>query len=349
MSSSPVRLAVFGLGMASKPHLEALAALRGQVEVSGVWDRNPEKVAVATETYGFPGFDSPDAIAADRATDGVILLTPPNFRREPVQLFARAGKHILSEKPVERTTAAATEIVEICEAAGVKLGIVLQHRFRAGALRLAEAVTAGDLGEISTVRATLPWWRPQSYYDSPGRGTIAKDGGGVLLTQAIHLLDLMLSVAGPVSEVQAMASTTPLHRMECEDFVAGGMRFASGAAGSLMATTATYPGAVESLVIDGTRANATLLGGQLTITGHDDVTETIGEASATGGGADPMAFTCDWHRDLIASFAEAIRTNSPPVVSGRDALQVHRLIDALMLSSRDGCRIDVETGGATNA
>jgi predicted dehydrogenase len=170
---------------------------------------------------------------------------------------------------------------------------------------------------------------------------MAMDGGGVLLTQAIHLLDLMLHVAGPVAEVQALAVTTPLHQMECEDFAAGGLRFASGAAGSVMATTATYPGDIESLVIDGTRANATLIGGQLTITPHDGPAETIGELSGTGGGADPMAFTCAWHRDLIASFAEAIRTGTRPPVTARDALAVHRLVDAMMLSAREGRRVAV--------
>lgn len=348
MPGETIRLAVVGLGMASKPHLEALAELRGQVEVSGVWDRNPDKVAAVGDSFGFPGFDSLQAIADDAGTDGVILLTPPNYRQEPVRLFAGAGKHILSEKPVERTTAAAIDIVETCEAAGVTLGIVLQHRFRAGAIRLAQAVRGGELGEIAAVRAALPWWRPQSYYDGPGRGTVEKDGGGVLLTQAIHQLDLMLSVTGPVSEVQAFAATTALHRMECEDFVAAGLRFASGAVGSVLATTATYPGEVESLVIDGTRANATLVGGRLTITGHDGAVESVGEVSGTGGGADPMAFTCDWHRDLIANFADCIRSDTPPAVSGRDALAVHRLIDGLIRSSREGRLVPIETGEAAN-
>src|SRR5690606_22151086 len=157
---------------------------------------------------------------------------------------------ILMEKPIERTTEAAEAIVATCERQGVSLGIVFQHRFRAGSMRLRALVADGALGPIGCVRLAVPWWRPQTYYDEPGRGTLARDGGGGLISQAIHSIDLMLSLAGPVEEVQSVAGTTRLHRMETEDFVGAGLRFASGAFGSLIATTAAFPGEGEELVID---------------------------------------------------------------------------------------------------
>ncbi len=342
MSQRKIRLAVVGLGMASKPHLEALSDLTGQVDVSGVYNRSPQKAQDVAAKYGFKTFAAADEIAADPATDGVLLITPPDQRIEMVRLFAGAGKHILTEKPVERSYAAAREIVGICETAGVTLGVVFQHRFREAAERLFRAVRDGELGEIAAVRAQVPWWRPQSYYDVDGRGTFARDGGGVLISQAIHVLDFMLSLMGPAADVQAMTATTRLHRMETEDFAAGGIRFRSGAVGSVVATTATYPGEIESLVIDGTKANATVTGGQVVIRRHDGDSETIGEVSGTGGGADPMAFPSDWHRDLIANFAHAIATGGVPRITGRDALKVHALIEAFVASSREGRRVDVQ-------
>lgn len=342
MSDRQISLAVIGLGMATKPHLDALAELRGKVTVSGVFNRTRSKAEAVGERFGFPVFDSLDAIAADPGTDGVIIATPPNQRAEIVARMAAAGKHILMEKPVERNLEAAKEIVALCEARGVTLGIVFQHRFRQAAQRLRSLVDQGALGELALVRAEIPWWRDQDYYDVPGRGSLERDGGGVLISQAIHVLDLMLSLTGPARTVQAFTATTRLHRMETEDFATAGIKFSNGAVGSVVATTATYPGEQESLVLDGTKATAVLRGGQLTVTGRNGEIETVGEASGTGGGADPMAFPCDWHRDLIEQFADAIRSGGQPAIPGREALRVHALIDAMTRSGQTGAQVDVE-------
>ena len=337
------RLAVIGLGMATKPHLDALAELRGRVEVSGVFNRTRAKADAVHERFGFPVFDSLDAIAADPSTDGVIIATPPNQRLAIVEQMAAAGKHILMEKPVERTMEAARDIVELCERRGVTLGIVFQHRFREGARRLRTLLGGNALGELGLVRAEIPWRRDQAYYDVPGRGSLERDGGGVLISQAIHVLDLMLSLTGPAASLQAFTATTRLHRMETEDFAAAGVQFAGGAVGSVVATTATYPGEQERLVLDGTEATAALKGGTLQVTWRDGRSETVGESSGTGGGADPMAFPCDWHRDLIENFAEAIRDGRQPAIPGREALRVHALIAAMTRSAAEGRRVEVES------
>lgn len=198
------------------------------------------------------------------------------------------------------------------------------------------------MGRLQAVHLTVPWWRPQQgYYDKPGRGTFAQDGGGVLITQAIHSLDLMLSLTGPASAVTALAATTGLHQMETEDFVAGGLEFANGAVGALMATTANFPGAAESLTLNFDRASATLTGGNLTLHWLDGRTEIVGEASNSGGGADPMAFPFDWHQAQIEDFVDAVCAHRQPRSTGHSALHVHRLIDALILSGKEGRRIEL--------
>ncbi len=339
---SRLGLAVIGCGMAAKPHGGALRELSDRIAVRGVFARSKDRREAFGAEYGMPVADSAEALAADPAVDAALILTPPNAREDLVRLFAGAGKHILSEKPLERTETAARRIVGICEDAGVQLGIMFQHRFREASEQLASMLDKGALGAIAVVRVEVPWWRDQAYYDEPGRGTYARDGGGVLISQAIHTLDLMLSLAGPVASVQAMAATTAFHKMEAEDFVAGGLKFASGAVGSLTATTAAYPGAAESIRIDCDKGSVLLKSGTLTIDWRDRDQEVIGEVATTGGGADPMAFPHDWHRDLIADFAESVQKGRAPRVTGRDALKVHQLIAALERSSSEGRRIDID-------
>lgn len=333
-------IGVIGAGMGAKPHALALQALGESVAVLGVWRRDPAQLQAFCQTYGFPAAGSYEALLADPRLDAVLVVTPPNARETIVAAAARAGKHVLMEKPVERTLAAAERIVAETDAAGIKLGIVFQHRFRRASRLLAQAIAENRYGRLAAVHLVVPWWRPQQgYYDQPGRGTLAQDGGGVLITQAIHSLDLMLSLCGPVEAVTAMATTTRLHRMETEDFVAGGLEFANGAVGALMATTASFPGGPESLTLNFERATATLTAGTLTVRGMDGETLVEGEGSEGGGGADPMAFPFDWHKAQIEDFVAAVRADRQPLSNGHTALRVHRLIEALMGSARAGTRV----------
>jgi UDP-N-acetyl-2-amino-2-deoxyglucuronate dehydrogenase len=335
-------LGVVGAGMGAKPHALALQALAGSIEVRGVYRRNRAELDSFCDTYGFPVAESYEALLADPQIEAILILTTPNAREELVAKAAQAGKHVLMEKPVERTLAAAERIVATCDAAGVKLGIIFQHRFRRASRYLAEAVAENRYGRLEAVHLVVPWWRPQTgYYDQPGRGTLAQDGGGVLITQAIHSLDLMLSLCGEVEAVTAMAKTTRFHQMETEDFVSAGLEFSNGAVGAVMATTASFPGGPESLTLNFAQATATLTAGNLTIRTIDGETITEGEASQGGGGADPMAFPFDWHAAQIAEFADAVRAGRDPVSNGHTALLVHRLIEAMMVSAREGKRVVV--------
>ncbi len=331
--------ALIGLGMVSHTYAAALADLEGEVRLTGVFARDPAARAAwgarhATLPGAGRGYDSLDAIADDPEVDFVILTTPPNARAEIVARMAQAGKHILMEKPVERTLAAATALCDVAAAGGVTLGIVLQHRARPAAQALARRAAAGDFGRLCAVEVAVPWWRAQAYYDAPGRGSYARDGGGVLISQAIHTLDLMLALTGPVAEVTAMCATTGFHAMEAEDFVSAGLRFADGAVGTLFASTAAFPGRAEGIVLHYRDATAHLMSNRLRIDWQDGRSEEVGSDAATGAGADPMAFSADWHRDVIADFADAITQGRPSLVPGRVALGVHRLIAAIEQSGR---------------
>jgi UDP-N-acetyl-2-amino-2-deoxyglucuronate dehydrogenase len=336
------RLGIIGLGMAVTPHARSLVDLKDRVEVAYAFSPSEARRAAFAKSFPFPACDRLDAILADTSVDAVAILTPPNTHLDLVRRCAAAGKHILLEKPLEVSTANALALVEAAEQAGVTLGVMLQHRFRPAGMRLRELLRAGELGRIVGCSTTIRLWRPQSYYDVEGRGTRARDGGGVLITQGIHTLDLMLSLAGPVAEVAAYAVTSSVHRMETEDMVAAAVRFANGALGTIDATTAAYPGFPERIDIIGETATAALAGTALTVAHHDGrVTEVKADESAGGTGADPMAFPHDYHLGIWTDFFDAIDAKRLPAVSGREALKVHRLIDALLESGKTGQRATV--------
>jgi len=331
------RIALVGLGMAVTPHAKSLADLKARVEVAHAFSPSAARRRDFGARFDFPLAEDLDAILEDRSVEAVLVLTPPNTHLDLVRRCAAAGKHVLLEKPLEISTTRAVELVEACERAGVTLGVVLQHRFRPAGMKLAEILAAGALGAIESCSASIKVWRPQSYYDQPGRGTKARDGGGVLLTQGIHTLDLMLSLTGDVAEVAGFATTTRVHRMETEDLVMAVARFASGAVGTIEATTAAYPGFAERIEIVGTKGTAMLAGTALDAQFHDGTKIVLApDASAGGTGADPMAFPHDYHRALIADFLDAIDQRRAPRASGREALRVHRLIDALLAAGQGG-------------
>jgi predicted dehydrogenase len=329
------RIGIIGLGMALKPHALSLKDLAGRVEVAAAFAPSRERREQAAKTWDFPTVDSLDAVLGDQSIDTVLVLAPPWTHTELVTQAAAAGKHVLLEKPVEVNAERATALVEACEQAGRTLAIVFQHRFRPAALELAALLRAGALGKILSASATIRWWRPPEYFAQPGRGTYARDGGGVLLTQAIHTLDLLLHLVGPAAEVAAYVDTSGLRKIDTEDIVAGAVRYANGASGVIDATTVTYPGYPERIEIAGTLGSAVLEVESLTVNYMSGERLERGGASAGGGGADPMAFSHEHHRRVLAEFLDAIDERRAPMHSGRSALHVQRLIDALLASARD--------------
>ncbi|MDX2157205.1 MAG: Gfo/Idh/MocA family oxidoreductase [Hyphomicrobiaceae bacterium] len=333
------RLALIGLGMAVTPHARALLDLarEGRCEVVAAMAPSAARRARFAATFPFPTTGDLDAVLADPAITSVGILTPPDTHLDLVRRAASAGKHILLEKPLEISTARAEALVTTAERAGVTLAVMLQHRFRPAGERLRAILVEGRLGRIVNCSTSIRLWRPQSYYDEPGRGTYARDGGGVLMTQAIHTLDLMLALVGPVSEVRGFVTTSEVHRMETEDMVAAGVRFASGAIGVIEATTAAYPGFPERIDIAGTKGSASLGGTSLSVTCADGTREDLHpDGSAGGTGADPMAFPHDYHRAAWADFLAAVDKRGNPRVTGREGLRVHRLIDALLTAGASG-------------
>lgn len=336
------RLAMIGLGMVAAAHARSIADLSDRVEIVAGFSPSEKRRAEFTDKYGLPVVDDVEQIWNDPSIDGVIVITPPNVHLDMVKRAAAARKHVLLEKPLEVSFERCTELVDTAEQANIKLGIVLQHRFRPISVALAGIIADGRLGDLVAASARLMNWRPQAYYDQPGRGTLARDGGGVLITQGIHTLDLMISLAGLPVEVSGYATTSPVHRMETEDLAVGATRFENGALGTIFATTTAYPGTPDAIEIIGTRGSARIEGTSLFADFHDGSEVRLDDGSAGGGsGADPMAFSHEHHRAAIADFVDAIEQDRQPRITGRDALRAHRLIDALLRAAESGQREQV--------
>jgi predicted dehydrogenase len=339
--ASPQRAVLVGAGMVAQTHVAACVDAVG-VALHGIQSRSRDRAeALAGKAAVLTGqpvkvYDSLDSVASDPDVDFAIVLTPPDARAGIIRPLADAGKHVLLEKPMGRNADEAREVVDICRAADVTLGVVFQHRMREASRKAAQLIANDDLGALGLVEIVVPWWRDQGYYDEPGRGTYARDGGGVLISQAIHTIDLALSLAGPVRSVRAMAATTRFHDMEAEDFVTAGLEFTNGAVGSLVASTASFPGGAESITLHFDTASLRLESGQLHLHRRDGGNAVFGLVGGTGGGADPMAFTHEWHQGVIEDFAAALSEGRAPAITGEKALAAHDLIDAIITSARSG-------------
>jgi predicted dehydrogenase len=337
-----IGIGIVGLGMAVAPHMLAIRDLEaaGRVRLLGGFAPSAARRGAFAQAWHAPAFLSLEALLAAPGLDLVIVLTPPGEHLSVVEAAVKVGKHVLVEKPLEISLPRAEALVEAAERAGVTLGVVFQHRFRPAALRLKQAIADGELGDPLSCSASIRWWRNAAYFAQPERGTMARDGGGVLLTQAIHTLDLLLHLAGPVAQVTGFARTSPLRAIDTEDIAAAALRFANGALGVLDATTVADPGFPERIEIAGTRGSATLVAERLELHLKDRPVEVLDRGLAGGGGADPMAFDHGPHRALLAEMLDAMEEGRAPSNAGATGLAVQRLIAAVLESSESGRLVD---------
>jgi predicted dehydrogenase len=332
----PLRIGVIGLGTGAEPHLKSLADLAETMPLVLAATPSATRAAARQASMTCPVTTDVDAVIKHSGIDAVIIITPPSTHCDLTLRCLRAGKHVLVEKPIALTSAAGLAMAEAAEGSGLTLGVMLQHRCRPGALRLRAALAEGLLGEIVAAQCIVNWWRPQAYYDEPGRGTLARDGGGVLLTQAIHNIDLFGSLVGVHEVTAAHAVRTKVHSMETEDHVHALVTLGNGAPGAILASTAAYPGSAERIELFGTRGAASLIGGRLVLSLLDGTTETVEAEGRTGSGASIMDFPHDAHRAVIADFGVAIRSGQPPAASAREALASQQLIDRILAAATLG-------------
>src|SRR5579862_5048487 len=331
-----MRVGIIGTGAIARKHAEAYRRIG--YDIVACTNRSPAAGVEFAKANGAEFVATSQELCRHPRVDFVDVCTLPDYRPEAVGLCAEAKKHILVQKPMATTTAIACRMIETANAAGIQLGVVSQHRFDDSILFLSKALAEDRLGRILQADAYVKWYRSPEYYARPGKGTWAIEGGGALITQAIHQIDLLLHLAGAVDETFAYWQVGATHSIESEDIISAVLRYASGATGVIQAATAFWPGSAERIEIHGTKGTAIVTGDRLTTW---DVRDDAGEApplagEAASGASDPMAIsTLPFERQFL-DFGEACKTGRAPHVSGYDGFRALQLVTAIYQSAGDG-------------
>ena len=337
-----LRFGLIGAGNIARTHAAAIRAgdLARLTAVAG----GPAAAELA-EREGARHHADADALLADPGVDAVILCTPSGIRHDYAVAAAAAGKHVLVEKPIEVTMERGRAMIEACERAGVTLGVVFQSRFKPHPQAVREVVARGALGDMVLGSMAVKWLREAAYYRSADwRGTLAFDGGGPLINQAIHNVDMLLWLMGDVARVRATATNRLHHDIEVEDTVVAQLEFASGALGVIEATTAAYPGSARRLELHGTAGTITLLDDEVGEWALRDGTPAPGhEVAAATAFARATHVMADhrWHQLQIEDFVDAVANGRPPGVDGREGLRSLALVRAVYEAARTGAAVEV--------
>jgi UDP-N-acetyl-2-amino-2-deoxyglucuronate dehydrogenase len=332
---------IVGGGNISATHARAAAAIPG-VKVVAVFGRNRDKVAAVAAEHRATAYDDFGRFLAHRPMEIVCIGSPSGLHGEQGIAAARAGLHVMVEKPIETTTERADALIGAAEAAGVKLGVFYQDRFQPDLARLKQWLDGGNLGRVHFVDARLRWWRPPEYYaNSRWRGTWALDGGGAVINQGSHTIDLLVWLFGDVSAVRAITRTA-VHEIETEDTAAAILEFESGAIGVYQAATSVYPGYPRRVEIAG--ANGSIIVEQNRVIAADLRSggyPGLGSADAdtNPSTSSPLVSDIRGHQSALEDFLEAIRENRAPRCDGREARRSVAVIEAIYRASRNGQRV----------
>jgi len=337
---SKVGFAVVGCGSISKAHIHAIHANQ-RATLSAVVDIVPERAKAVAEKNNCLWFSSIEEMLAKANVDVVNICTASGLHMEPALIAAQAGKHLMIEKPLEVTRERCDAIISACEEHNVLLGGIFQCRFFAANQLVKQAVAEGKFGQMVLGNAFVKWYRPPSYYaETSWRGTRRFDGGGALMNQAIHHVDLLQWIMGQVTSVQAFSDRLLHKHIEVEDAVTAILRFASGAMGILQASTAVQPGYPKRLEIHGTMGGAILEDDLLVEqSGLKIDPKTEAAINQHAGGAthsDPTALSYLGHELQISDFIEALCTGREPAVSGREARKAVDLVLAIYEAAESG-------------
>ncbi len=346
MSDQPLGCAIVGCGMIARFHARALAEVPG-ARVAALVSRTPGRARTMADELGLSCHLDTDLAAALARPDvhAVIVTTPSGAHLEPAVAAARAGKHVVVEKPLEITAERCDRIVAACDANRVKLCTIFPSRFGDANRALKAAVDAGRFGRLTLGETACKWWRSQQYYDEGGwKGTKALDGGGALMNQAIHNVDLLLWLMGPATHVTGFTATLAHERIEVEDTAVACLRFANGALGVIRAATGVHPGLPKTVAVHGDRGTAVIeqddvLRWELTPETAEDraVKERFAaRVNASGGASNPAAISHQGHARQLADFVRAVRTDTPPAVDGREGRRSVELIEAVYRSAATG-------------
>lgn len=333
-----IYVGILGGGNISETHARAAHETDG-VDVAAIYGQNQEKAARLSERFGGKVCRSLQELLEHKPLDVVMIGSPSGLHAEHGIAAARSGLHVLVEKPLDITTERADALISECERAGVKLGVFFQDRVAPEIRRLKDLIADGTLGKPILISGRVKWYRPPEYYSgSRWHGTSALDGGGALMNQGVHTVDLLLWLMGDVARVSA-TSITALHDIEVEDTVVATLEFVNGAIGTLEAATSVYPGYPRRLELTGSEGTVILEHDRIIAadlrTAHADL---LGPASEdpNPSATSPIVSDVRGHKELLKDFLRAIDTNGRPSCDGLEGRRSVELVQAIYESTRTG-------------
>ncbi len=335
---------IVGCGMIANFHAKAIADIRG-AKLVACYDAVAASADRLAAAQGCRAYHKLDEMLADPEVDVITIGTPSGAHMEPAVAAARAGKHVIVEKPLEITLKRCDQIIRECEKNKVKLSAIFPSRFHRSSNELKRAMTEGRFGRLTLGEAYVKWYRSQAYYDSGAwRGTWELDGGGALMNQAIHSVDLLTWLMGPVVEITAQAGLLAHERIAVEDTVVATLKFANGALGVIEATTAAYPGYLKRIEIHGSEGSAAMeeedvVTWDFAKKGRGDaaIKKRMAESISTAGGAsDPSAIGHHGHTEQFRDLLDAVRENRQPVVDGIEGRRSVEIILGIYKAAETG-------------
>ena len=339
-----LRFAIIGCGVIGPWHADSIRAIP-EAELVACADVVEEKAKAMGEKYGIDWHTDIKELLKRKDVDIVNICVPSGLRRDVAVPAAEAGKHIISEKPLEVTLEKCDEIIKAARENGVKLGVIFQSRFSDGAKILKRALDKGKFGKLVYGEASVKWYRTQEYYDSAGwRGTWALDGGGALMNQSIHAVDFLQWLMGDVESLFAYTGLLAHERMETEDTAIATLKFSNGALGSIVGMTSAYPGYAKKIEIYGTKGSAILEDDEIVAWNfieEDEEDKKIREGAkrekeeATGASSATSGLTSEGHRRQILDFIEAIKEDREPLVNGEEGRKSVEIILGIYRSSKE--------------
>ena len=339
---------IVGCGMISNFHATAIEGIRG-AKIVACFDTFPSAADRFAAANGCTAYHKLKQMLADPAVDIVTVCTPSGAHRDPAVAAAKAGKHVVVEKPLEITLKRCDAIIKACRKNKVKLCTIFPSRFSPANVALKQAVDAGRFGKLTLGDAYTKWWRTQEYYDSGDwRGTWALDGGGAFMNQAIHSVDLLYSLMGDVAEVTGTTATLAHTGIEVEDVAAATLRFKNGALGVMEATTSVYPGLLKKIEIHGTEGTAIVEEDAILVWNFKNkrsndaaLCRKFAKTTTGGGAADPKAISFAGHQRQLQDFIKAVETGGQPIVDGEEGRKSVEIILAIYKSAWTGRRIEL--------
>ena len=337
------KFGIIGCGMISRFHARAIKSLGA--ELVACYDQFPAAAERLASEFGCKAYQDFKEFLADPDIQIVTIGTPSGAHLDPAVASAQAGKHVIVEKPLEVTVARCDEIIDACNKAGVTLSTVFPSRFHQSSKQLKKAIESGRFGKLTLGDAIVKWYRTQQYYDSGvWRGTWKLDGGGALMNQAIHSVDLLVWLMGDVAEVAALTGLVAHENIEVEDVAIASLRFKNGALGLLEATTAAYPGYLKRIETSGTMGSAVIeeediIKWDFAESREEDaaIRESMANRLSGGGGAaDPSAINFEAHARQFADVLDAIENGRKPSIDGYEGRKSVEVICAVYESAKKG-------------